>query len=80
MRANICSLSGIGAISVRRNIKSCSAEDPGTSIGMEGEVIVLSTYICNHAVLLIISSWAQSDEVFPAGELPVTAVSNNLES
>ena len=79
MRANICSLSGISAISVRRHIfESCSAEDSGTSIDMEGEMIALSTYVWNHAVLPTISSLAQSDEVFPAGQLPVTEVSSNF--
>lgn len=79
MKANICSLSSISAISGRRHIfKSCSAEDPGTSIGMVGELTDLSTYICNHAVLPIISSLAQSDEIFCAEQMRVTEVSSNF--
>lgn len=53
------------------SFKSCSAEDPGTSIGMEGQ-------LCNHAVLPIISSLAQSDEIFCAEQMHVTEVSSNF--
>lgn len=69
MRANICSLSGVGAISVRRCFsKSSSAEGSGTMIGMEGQRVALSTYVFNYAVLPIIGD-VPKVMVFPAGQL-----------
>lgn len=79
VRPNLCSPSSISAIRATRYLfEPCSAEPPSTMIGEKGQVIALSTYICEHAVRAIINSCARNTEVFPAGQMSFTEVSNNL--
>lgn len=47
-------------------------------VGEKGQLMALSTYTCKHAVLTIINSRAQNSDVFPAGQMSFTEISNNL--
>lgn len=80
VRPNLCSPSSGGAISATGySFEPCSAGARGTMIGEKGKLRkALPTYICKPAVLTVINSRAQNNEVFPTGKMSFTEDCNNL--